>query len=132
MSPVTNSKGEVVYAYPYVPGTETQWEGWNYYGAARPSTPPRPANADLPGQFERYFVDEKVRNILDPLQSHFDRKPADFARSRRIYDAFSFDLRVLKNRGAKILLWHGWADGAIMATASIGYYAGRDEVHGRA
>src|SRR5579863_7184850 len=26
MSPATNSQGEVVYAYPYIPGTETQWE----------------------------------------------------------------------------------------------------------
>jgi hypothetical protein len=124
MTAPTNSSGEVVYAYPYIPGTETQWEGWNYYGAARPSTPPRLANADLPGQFERYFVDETVRKILDPLESHFDREPADFARSRRIYDALSFDLTALKNRGAKILLWHGWADGAIMATSSIGYYEG--------
>jgi feruloyl esterase len=124
MSPATNSKGEVVYAYPYVPGTETQWEGWNYYGAFRPGTPPRLANADLPGQFERYFVDEKVRTVVDPLQFDFDREPATFARARRIYDALSFDLRALKTRGGKILLWHGWADGAIMATSSIGYYEG--------
>lgn len=33
MAPATNSKGEVIYAYPYIPGTETQWEGWNYFGA---------------------------------------------------------------------------------------------------
>jgi feruloyl esterase len=30
----------------------------------------------------------------------------------------------VKNRGGKILLWHGWADGSIMATSSIGYYEG--------
>ena len=124
MTPVTNSKGEILYAYPYIPGTESQWEGWNYFGAPRPGTPPRLANADLPGQFERYFVDEKVRTIVDPLQFDFDREPATFARSRRIYDALSFDLRALSSRGGKILLWHGWADGAIMATSSIGYYEG--------
>lgn len=33
MAPATNSKGEVIYAYPYIPRTETQWEGWNYFGA---------------------------------------------------------------------------------------------------
>lgn len=27
-----NSKGQVVYAYPYLPGTETQWAEWNYAG----------------------------------------------------------------------------------------------------
>ena len=122
MASATDSKGEVVYAYPYIPGTETQWEGWNYYGAARAGTPPRLANADLPGVFERYFVDEKVRTIGDALRFDFDHEPVTFARSRRIYDALSVDLRGVKNRGGKILLWHGWADGAIMATSSIGYY----------
>src|SRR5579859_2471113 len=72
MSPAKNSKGEVVYAYPYVPGTETQWEGWNYYGAPRQGIPPRLANAELPLTFERYFVDEKVRNVVDPLEFDFD------------------------------------------------------------
>jgi Tannase and feruloyl esterase len=85
MTPATNSRGEVVYAYPYIPGTETQWEGWNYYGAARPGTPPRLANATIPGQFERYFVDAKARTILDPLRSNFDRKPTDVARSRSTF-----------------------------------------------
>ena len=124
MSPATNSKGEVVYAYPYLPGTETQWAGEIYYGLMRPGRPPRLSKAELPGQFERYFVDEKVRNIVDPLQFDFDREPATFARSRRVYDALSVDLRAVKNRGGKILLWHGWADGSIMATSSIGYYEG--------
>jgi len=122
MTAATNSKGEVVYAYPYVPGTETQWAGWNYFDAPRPGAAPRLANAELPGQFERYFVGEKVRTIIDPLQSTFDREPGTFARAQQVYDALSFDLRVLKNRGGKILMWHGWADGAIMATSSIGYY----------
>jgi Tannase and feruloyl esterase len=124
MTPAKNSKGEIVYAYPYIPGTETQWEGWNYYGAPRQGLPPRLANAELPATFERYFVDEKVRNIVDPLEFDFDREPATFVRSRQIYDAFSFDLRPLKTRGGKILLWHGWSDGAIMATSSVGYYEG--------
>jgi feruloyl esterase len=67
-------------------------------------------------------VDEKVRDIADPLKFDFDHEPETFARSRRIYDALSPDLRALKNRGGKILLWHGWADGAIMATSSVAYY----------
>jgi feruloyl esterase len=122
MTPATNSKGEVVYAYHYLPGSETHWEGWNYFGVAQPGKPARLANRDLPVEFERYFVDEKVRNVSGPLAFDFDREPATFGRSRRIYDALSADLRVLKNRGAKVLLWHGWADGAIAATSSIGYY----------
>jgi len=122
MSPVTNSRGEVLYAYPYIPGTETQWEGWNYYGAPNAGVPPRLANLELPVEFEKYMVDEKIRDNVDALKFDFDREPATLNRARRIYDALSFDLRGLKARGGKILLWHGWADGAIVATSSIGYY----------
>jgi Tannase and feruloyl esterase len=124
MTPATNSRGEVLYAYPYIPGTETQWAGWNYYGKPSPRYPPRLANLDLPGQHLGYLADETVRHNADALSFDFDRDPATLSRSRRIYDATSFDLRAFKNRGGKILLWHGWADGAVMATSSIGYYEG--------
>jgi hypothetical protein len=124
MAPATNSKGEVLYAYSYIPGTETQWTGWNYFGAPSPAYPPRFANMDLPRQFLRYFVDEKMRDEGDALSFDFDRDPATLARARRIYDATSVDLRAFKTRGGKILMWHGWADGAIPATSSIGYYEG--------
>jgi feruloyl esterase len=126
MSPATDSKGIVLYAYPYIPGTETQWSGWNYYGAPGGSSrnPPRFANMELPGQYLGYLVDETVRHNVDALTFDFDRDPATLARSRRIYDATSFDLRAFKAHGGKMLMWHGWADGAIIATSSIGYYEG--------
>ena len=124
MSPATNSKGAVLYAYPYIPGTETQWAGWNYYGKPSPRLPPRIANLDLPEQHAGYLADEKVRHNIDALSFDFDRDPVTLSRSRRIYDATSFDLRAFKAHGGKILMWHGWADGAIMATSSIGYYEG--------
>jgi hypothetical protein len=124
MTPATDSKGEVLYAYPYIPGTETQWAGWNYFGAPSPAYPPRFANMELPKQFLRYFVDEKIRAKGDALSFDFDRDPATLSRARRIYDASSYDLRALKARGGKILMWHGWADGAVPATSSIGYYEG--------
>jgi len=126
MTPATNSKGEILYAYPYIPGTETQWEGWNYFGYFSPPTtggyPPRFANMDLPWQFLRYFVDEKMRDRGDALSFNFDREPGTLDRARKIYDATSVDLRAFKARGSKMLMWHGWADGAIMATSSIGYF----------
>ena len=124
MSPATNSKGEVLYAYPYLPGTETQWGGWNYAGVPSPGYPPRFANMDLPGQYLKYLVDEKMREKGDALSFDFDRDPASLDRARRTYDATSVDLRAFKARGGKILMWHGWADGSIMATSSIGYYEG--------
>jgi len=122
MKAPTNSKGEVLYAYPYLPGTETQWEGWNYPGVPSPGYPPRFANMDLPGQYLKYLVDEKMREKGDALSFDFDRDSASLDRARRIYDASSVDLRAFKARGGKILMWHGWADAAVVATSSIGYY----------
>src|SRR5215469_1517743 len=122
MTAATNSKGEVLYAYPYLPGTETQWEGWNYPGIPSPGYPPRFANMDLPGEYLKYLADDKMRGKGSALSFDFDRDPTTLERARRIYDATSVDLRAFKERGGKMLMWHGWADGSIMATSSIGYY----------
>jgi feruloyl esterase len=109
MTPATNSRGEVLYAYPYIPGTETQWAGWNYFGAPSPAYPPRCANMDLPRQYLRYFVDEKMRAKGDALSFDFDHDPATLDRARRIYDATSYDLHAFKARGGKIVIvaWLG-------------------------
>lgn len=122
MTPVTNSKGEVLWAYPYVPGAETQWVGWNFFGSPSLGLRPRVANLFLPEQYLKYLVDKTIRENVDPLKFDFDRDPATLKRARRIYDASSFDLRAFRARGGKILLWHGWADGAIAGTSSVGYY----------
>jgi hypothetical protein len=74
--------------------------------------------------FLRYLADEKIRTNVDPLKFDFDSDPATLTRARRIYDATSTDLRAFKARGGKIVMWHGWADGSIVATTSIGYYEG--------
>jgi hypothetical protein len=120
MSPATNSKGEVLYAYPYTPGTETEWEGWNF--GTRLGNPP--ANYTVAEQFVRYLADSKPRATADPLKFNFDRDPANLARARKIYDATSYDLSAFKAHGGKILMWHGLADTGISATSSIGYYQG--------
>jgi hypothetical protein len=124
MSLAVNSKGQILYAFPYLPGTETQWVGWNYPGVAIPGYPPRFANMLLPRVWLRYFADATKREKGDALTFDFDHDPATLDRSRRIYDATSFDLRAFKARGGKMLMWHGWADGAISATSSIAYYEG--------
>ncbi|HYN83059.1 MAG TPA: tannase/feruloyl esterase family alpha/beta hydrolase [Gemmatimonadaceae bacterium] len=116
MSPVVNSKGQVVYAYPYIAGTETEWGGWNY-------SPAGPVlNNLLNDQFMKFMADATPRKNVNPLGSDFDRVPATLARARSIYDATSTDLRAVKARGGKILMWHGLADGSIMASSSVGYY----------
>jgi tannase/feruloyl esterase len=124
MTPVTNSKGQLLYAYPYIPGTETEWARWNFSN-------PRPGEAASPTlnylvvqQFLRYLADAQPRADVDPLKFNFDRDPATLARARKIYDATSYDLTAFKARGGKMLMWHGLADGGIIATSSIGYYEG--------
>ncbi len=124
MTPATDSRGNVLYAYSYLPGAETQWVGWNYFGAPSNGLRPRLANLYLPEQYLKYLADARPRKNADPLKFDFDRDVATLARARRIYDATSFDLRAFKARGGKILLWHGWADGAIPATSSAGYFEG--------
>jgi len=130
MTPVRNSAGEVLWPYPYLPGSETQWAGWNYFGAPSNGIVPRLANVLLPEQFGTYLVDATVRPRVDPLLFDFDRIPATLARSRRIYDATSVDLRAFEQHGGKIVMWHGWADGAMPATSSIGYYRSVEQFMG--
>ncbi len=125
MSPVVNSKGEVLYAYFYIPGSETEWAGWVFGDRPdRPGSGRRPANYSVSEQFFKYLADPKPRASGDPLKFNFDRDPATLARARKIYDAASYDLSAFKARGGKILMWHGLADGGILATSSIGYYQG--------
>jgi hypothetical protein len=112
------------YAYPYIPGTETEWERWNFPGPLPGSPTPQHFNFKLAQQFQSYMADEQPRRGVDPFKFDFDKDPATFARARKIYDATSHDLRAFKARGGEILPWHGLADGGIMATSSIGYYDG--------
>jgi hypothetical protein len=78
MTPATNSK--VLYTYPYIPGTETQWAGWNYFGAPRAGYTPRIANLEVPVEHEKYLADEKGRGNGGALKYDFDRGPATLRR----------------------------------------------------
>ena len=121
MSPAANSKREVFYAYPYLPGTETEWSAWNYGPFL---------NYVVADQFLTYLADATPRKNVAPLRFNFDRDLATLARARSIYDATSYDLRALKARGGKIVMWHGLADAGIMASSSIGYYESVMKVKG--
>ena len=122
MSPVVNSKGDVLYAHPYVPGTETEWARWNYGHGGGPLTGDPIANFTVSDQYLRYLADATPRADVDPLRFDFDRDPGTLERARSIYDATSPDLRAFKLRGGKMIMWHGLADSGIVATSSIAYY----------
>jgi hypothetical protein len=72
MSPAVDSKGRIVYAYPYLPGTETQWAGWNY-GTSE--------NLLVADQCVRFLADAVPRLNVNPFTFDFDRDPATLARA---------------------------------------------------
>jgi feruloyl esterase len=125
MSPVVNSKGDVQYAYPYIAGTETEWAGWVFAPGGGP-----PSNYRVNDQFMRYMAGPTVLEGYDPMKFNYDRDPATLARARQIYNATSFDLKAFKARGGKMLMWHGLADGGIMASSSAAYYDGVEKLMG--
>jgi len=59
----------------------------------------------------------------DPARVDLD---ADLARARTQHDGMTSlpdpDLRAFVQRGGKLLLWHGWSDGAISPLSTIDYY----------
>lgn len=126
MSPVVDSRGRVVYPHGVIPGTSTEWGFW-FFG---PGAGPNDANHQLSSQFLKYMADPTARRGVDPLTFNFDRDPATLDRARKLYDATSFDLRAFKKRGGKMLMWHGLADGGIMATSSAAYYEGVEKLMG--
>lgn len=126
MSPVTGSRGTVVYSHADIPGTSTEWAGWFYGRGAGPND----LNHRLSDQFLKYMADPTVRRGVDPLTFDFDRDPATLERARKLYDATSFDLRAFKKRGGKILMWHGLSDASIIATSSAAYYDGVEKLMG--
>jgi hypothetical protein len=129
-SPVVDSKGAVVYGYADIAGTATEWAGWHYGRGGNPGAPRAYANYTLHDQFLRYMADPTVRKDVDPMKFDVNRDPASLARARKLYDATSFDLRAFNKRGGKMLMWHGLADAAILASSSVGYYDGVEKLMG--
>jgi feruloyl esterase len=55
-------------------------------------------------------------------QFDFDKDPPQMAAFSRVIDATSPDLSRLKQRGGKIIHYHGWADALVNPQPSIDYY----------
>jgi Tannase and feruloyl esterase len=122
MTPSTNSRGEILYRYPSVPGAETDWPGWSFAALRAGRSAPEFGNLRVADQYLKYLADPTVRRNVDPLTFDFDQDPATLTRARELYDAASPNLRAFHSRGGKLLMWHGLADSGIAATSSVGYY----------
>jgi len=109
------SRGEQVFPG-YVPGGETGGGGWNLWITANKSAQFLFATQFFSNMvFEDPAWDYKTFNVDRDVQAA-DKKTA------RILNSTDPNLKAFKNRGGKLILYHGWSDAAIAPENSINYY----------
>jgi hypothetical protein len=113
-----NSKGEQIFPG-YQPGGEGGLGGWGSWITGIT------AGKSLQHSFgQGLFADMAFQNASWNLGSlNFDRdlKMAD-DKVGPILNGTNADLKAFKNRGGKLILYHGWSDAAIAPTNAINYY----------
>ncbi len=113
-----NSKGER--AFPgYSPGGEAESGGWGAWitGAA----PQQSLMYAFGTQFFQHMVYPGTAWDFRGFQVDRDTKIADDKMSRFL-NATDTDLKRFKERGGKLILYHGWSDAAIPAQSTIDYF----------
>jgi hypothetical protein len=113
-----NSRGQQVYPG-FLPGAETGrngWEGW--ISGASPGKSVQYAFATQGGAnllFQNAAWDFRTFNL------DHDVKFADDTMGQRL-NAIDPNLKPLKDRGGKLIVYHGWSDPALAPQATIDYY----------
>jgi feruloyl esterase len=112
-----NSSGELIYPG-YMPGAEAAG-GWEtYMTGTGPLTGNHYNQAD---NVLKYMIFENPR--WDFRTFDFDKDlPAAQAKLGKILDAFDPDLTGLRQRGGKLIMYHGWNDPSISPLNTIDYY----------
>jgi feruloyl esterase len=103
----------------YLPGAETGGGGWATW-----ITGPQPKNS-LMAYFGLNYFSYMVHGKADwdYRTSDFDRDlRTAIERTARALDANDTDLGPFKARGGKLIVYHGWQDPAIPASATVGYF----------
>lgn len=72
-------------------------------------------------EFLKYFVFGNPK--WDYTQYNFSTWEEDTRLVSTFIDATNPNLSAFKNRGGKLILWHGWSDPALSALGSVEYYA---------
>lgn len=113
-----NSRGEQIFPGD-LPGAETGREGWGLW-----VTGPKPRTS-----LQYFFGTQFFQNMMfnDPRWDfqalNFDRdiKPTD-DKMAQILNATEANLKKFKDRGGKLILYHGWDDPAISPVNTVNYY----------
>ncbi len=116
-SGVRNSAHELIHPG-LVPGGEAGGGGWAAWTTG--SAPFAGIHWLAADGFFRYMVFDPT---FAPLNFNFDSDMAfSLAKVGKSLDAIDPDLRPLKRRGAKMILYHGWSDPDISPLNTINYY----------
>ncbi len=112
-----NQSGPISPGYPV--GSEVEWFHW--------LVGPIPNNAAAPSLGFGFGVDIfKYFVFNDPDWDYTKYDFATWAKDTRLaastLNARDTDLSGFQERGGKLIIWHGWADAALPATATVDYY----------
>lgn len=116
-----DAQGVAYYPAPTLPyGSELRWVG--------------PGGPTGVGSFDKRIADVYLGSLSLPLPwqdadwnaDTLEFRPRDFFAllpMAAVYDASSPDLSAFRDRGGKLILYHGWADDSISPEGTIAYYA---------
>lgn len=113
-----NSKAESL-APGLLPGSESGLGGWESWVAGH--APGKSTMNSITRQFFRRLVFADANWDFNLLNIDRDLETAN-RKLAGILNATNADLRAFKNRGGKLIIYHGWNDPAIPAEMSITYY----------
>jgi len=114
-----NERGETTYPYALEYGSEYDWQGFH--------APRKAGDGSFAGSiastFLRYMAFEKDAGpTFDWLNFDSVANRHKLEGMKHIWDATDPDLRAFRNAGGKMIVLHGWGDGAVSARMTIDWY----------
>jgi feruloyl esterase len=100
-----------------LPGARSSWFGWWVPGQPGQT----PLNLAIHGSSMQHMVFQPPRTDWDWRTFDFANDPARLSELSRIIDATDPNLDALRDRGGKVLMYHGTADPALVMGMSIDY-----------